>query len=43
MERMYSKKDTWESKENLKNVIKLVEEFKREYSQEEEEEEDKVR
>jgi len=30
--------DTWESKENLKNVIELVEEFKRNYSKEEEKE-----
>jgi len=26
--------DTWESKENLKNAMKLVEEFEREYSKE---------
>jgi len=26
--------DTWESKENLKNAMKLVEEFEREYSRE---------
>jgi len=30
-------KDTWESRENLKNVMELVEEFKREYNREEEE------
>ena len=30
--------DTWESKENLKNVMELVEEFERNYSREEEEE-----
>ena len=30
--------DTWESKENLKNAIELVKEFKKEYSREEEEE-----
>ena len=31
-------KDTWESKENLKNVMELVENFKRRYHIEEEEE-----
>jgi len=30
--------DTWESRENLKNTIELVEEFEREYCREEEEE-----
>jgi len=30
--------DTWESKENLKNAMELVEEFKKEYSREEKEE-----
>ena len=30
--------DTWESRENLKNAMKLVEEFERNYSREEEEE-----
>jgi len=30
--------DTWESKENLKNASNLVEEFKKEYEREEEEE-----
>jgi len=30
--------DTWESRENLKNAMELVEEFKREYRREEEEE-----
>ena len=30
-------KDTWESKENLKNVRKLVKEFKREYREKVEE------
>jgi len=29
--------DTWESRENLKNTMKLVEEFEREYHREEEE------
>jgi len=33
-----AEKDTWESRENLKNVIELVEEFEREYRKEEEEE-----
>ena len=33
-----AKEDTWESRENLKNVIKLVEEFEKEYSREEKEE-----
>ena len=28
--------DTWESRENLKNAIELIEEFEREYSREEE-------
>ena len=30
--------DTWESKENLKNAMELVEEFEREYQREEEKE-----
>jgi len=30
--------DTWESRENLKNMMELVEEFEREYHREEEEE-----
>ena len=30
--------DTWESRENLKNVMELVEEFEKEYRREEEEE-----
>ena len=30
--------DTWESRENLKNTIELVEEFEKEYGREEEEE-----
>jgi len=34
--------DTWESKENLKNAIELVKEFKKEYSREEEEEDSKT-
>jgi len=33
-----AEEDTWESKENLKNVMELVEEFERNYSREEEEE-----
>ena len=33
-----TEKDTWESRENLKNTMKLVEEFKKEYHREEEEE-----
>jgi len=33
-----AKEDTWESRENLKNVMELVEEFEREYCREEEEE-----
>ena len=33
-----AEKDTWESKKNLKNTMKLVEEFKKEYQKEEEEE-----
>jgi len=32
------KEDTWENKENLKNMMELVEEFEREYHREEEEE-----
>jgi len=30
--------DTWKSKENLKNVMELVEDFERKYYREEEEE-----
>jgi len=30
--------DTWESRENLKNVMELVEEFEKKYRREEEEE-----
>jgi len=30
--------DTWESRENLKNAMELVEEFEREYCREEEKE-----
>jgi len=33
-----AEEDTWESRENLKNVMELVEEFKKEYHREEEEE-----
>ena len=33
-----AEEDTWESKENLRNAIELVEEFEREYRREEEEE-----
>jgi len=33
-----AEEDTWESRENLKNAMKLVEEFERNYSREEEEE-----
>ena len=33
-----AEKDTWESKENLKNASDLVEEFEKEYRREEEEE-----
>ena len=33
-----AEKDTWESRENLKNVMKLVEEFEKKYSREGEEE-----
>jgi len=33
-----AEKDTWESRENLKNVMKLVKEFEKKYSREEEEE-----
>jgi len=33
-----AEEDTWESRENLKNVIELVEEFEREYGRREEEE-----
>ena len=34
-----AEEDTWESRENLKNAMELVEEFERDYSREEEEEE----
>jgi len=33
-----AEEDTWESKENLRNAMELVEEFEREYCREEEEE-----
>jgi len=33
-----AEKDTWESKENLKNASNLVEEFEKEYRREEEKE-----
>jgi len=33
-----AEEDTWESRENLKNAIELVEEFEKNYSREEEEE-----
>ena len=33
-----AEEDTWESRENLKNAMKLVEEFKKEYRREEENE-----
>jgi len=33
-----AKEDTWESKENLKNIMELVKEFEKEYCREEEEE-----
>jgi len=33
-----AEEDIWESRENLKNAMELVEEFKREYRREEEEE-----
>ena len=33
-----AEEDTWENKENLKNAMELVKEFKREYHREEEEE-----
>jgi len=32
-----AEEDTWESRENLKNAMELVEEFKRKYGREEEE------
>jgi len=35
--RCTAEKDIWESRENLKNMMELVEEFKKEYSREEEE------
>ena len=36
--RCTAEEDTWKSKENLKNTMELVKEFKREYQREEEEE-----
>jgi len=33
-----TEEDTWESRENLKNAMELVEEFEKEYCREEEEE-----
>jgi len=33
-----AEEDTWESRENLRNVMELVEEFKKEYCREEEKE-----
>jgi len=33
-----AEEDTWESKKNLKNAMELVEEFKKEYSRDKEEE-----
>jgi len=36
--RCMAEEDIWKSRENLKNVMKLVEEFEREYCREEEEE-----
>ena len=33
-----AEEDTWESRENLKNAMELVKEFKKEYCREEEEE-----
>jgi len=33
-----AKEDTWESRENLRNAMELVEEFEKEYCREEEEE-----
>jgi len=33
-----AEEDTWESRENLKNMMELVKEFEREYHREEEEE-----
>jgi len=33
-----AEEDIWESKENLKNAIELVKEFKREYQREKKEE-----
>ena len=33
-----TEEDTWESRENLKNAMDLVKEFKKEYCREEEEE-----
>jgi len=35
--RCTAEEDIWESRENLKNMMELVEEFKKEYSREEEE------
>ena len=33
-----AEKDTWKSRENLKNIMELVEEFERKYCRKEEEE-----
>jgi len=33
-----AEEDTWESRENLENMMELVKEFKREYRRKEEEE-----
>jgi len=33
-----AEKNTWKSRENLKNIIELVKEFEREYCREEKEE-----
>jgi len=33
-----AEEDTWESRENLKNAMELVEEFEKEYGRKEEEE-----
>jgi len=33
-----AKEDTWKNRENLKNAMELVKEFKKEYYREEEEE-----
>jgi len=34
MKKVYSRKDTWESRENLENTKELVEEFERQYGEE---------